>query len=149
MTIPITINGREPKPRVINVKQYSANVDSIVFDIVDDELPTDNAKCFIAGSVYRQSIDLVPTATGGAAQWIISSAFTKESGAFDIQLEVTSDNKVWKSDVMLLIVSYSPTGNNTPSTDDTDTGKATDTLIYTVKPIYNFITTQAIIKLTD
>jgi hypothetical protein len=120
----IALTGRTAKPRVINVKQYSGGVDSITFTI-KDSLPTGKVKGYMISDKYRQDIDFTASDTGGTAQWYIADTFTSESGTYDIQLELTNGTAVWRSDVMLLIVSESTNGSEgvttTPGTS-TDSG---------------------------
>lgn len=105
MEITIGIRGRSPTPRVINVKQYSSKADVVTFAL--GEVFSNKAVCTVVGEEYRQSIEL----KGGKAVWEIAGAFTQKRGSFGIQLEVTDGETVWKSDVMLLIVSESTGGS--------------------------------------
>lgn len=114
MEITIGIKGRSPTPRVINVKQYSSKADVVTFAF--SEVFSDKAVCAVVGEEYRQSIEL----KGGKAVWEIAGAFTQKRGSFDIQLEVTDDETVWKSDVMLLIVSESTGGEKPPESGGGD-----------------------------
>lgn len=104
MEITICVKGRSPTPGVINVKQYSAKADVVTF--VLDGVFSDKAACAIIGEKYRQSIEL----KDGKAVWEIAGEFTQKRGCFDMQLEVTDGETVWKSDVMLFIVSKSTSG---------------------------------------
>lgn len=105
MEMEIGIKGRSPKPRIINVKQYSSGVDRILFTL--DEGFSDEAVCAVVGKTYRQNAEL----KGNTVVWNIAGEFTRKSGSFDIQLEITEGEKIWKSDVMLLIVSESTSGD--------------------------------------
>lgn len=120
MEITIGIRGRSPTPRVINVKQYSSKVDVVTFAL--GEVFSNKAVCAVVGEEYRQSIEL----KGGKAVWEIAGAFTQKRGSFNIQLEVTDDETVWKSDVMLLIVSESTGGSR--STESGGYGVAGDSI---------------------
>lgn len=109
METKIGVKGRSPTPRIINVKQYSSGVDRIVFTL--EEVFGDKAVCAVVGKDCRQSAEL----DGNRAVWNIAEDFTRKSGSFDIQLEITDEERVWKSDVMLLIVSRSTEGNKPAS----------------------------------
>lgn len=110
MEMTVDVAGREPKPRVINVKQYSSGVDKVVFNF--DELPLQNAACSIINNDYKQTLNL----QNDKAEWLIPLAFTQSTGCFDIQLELSKENQVWKSDNMVLIVSESTEGSKPIST---------------------------------
>lgn len=102
----VKFNGRTPKPRIINVKQYTNGADRIIFDF--DTVPIEDAVCRVTSDSLSQTV----TDSGGAVIWDIGDAFTQKSGTLKVQLEMSSGDKVWKSDVMLLIVSESTDGSN-------------------------------------
>lgn len=110
----VNMTDRTPKPRVINVKQYASKTDRVVFTL--DSVPFEG-DATIVGEEYRQSV----SCENGQIIWDIDGCFTQKSGTFDIQLEMSNDEKVWRSDVMLLIVSKSTEGEK-PAPDNGDSG---------------------------
>lgn len=122
MEMKICLSGREPKPRIINVKQYSTGADKIIFDLSGCDVNTEEASCFVVGDKYRQQLIL----NGNNAVWDINGSFTERNGTFYIQLEITKNTVVWKSDVMLLIVSQSTSGEK-PQQSSGGYGVAGDT----------------------
>lgn len=110
----IAITGRDAKPRVINVKQYSSGIDEVTFTI-SGKLPTGKVKGYMVSDKYRQDIDFTASDTGGTVQWYIADVFTRSSGTLDLQLELTNGTEVWRSDVIMLIVSESTAGDEAVS----------------------------------
>jgi hypothetical protein len=113
MNLTVSITDRTPKPRVINVKQYSSGVDTITF-IINDSIPDPSKEtegdvvCEVIGGGYIQ----VLTLNNNRAVWSIAAQFTQKSGSFGVQLKVSGKDSEWLSDVMLLIVSESEDGSN-------------------------------------
>ena len=105
METQIKVTGRNPVPRVINVKQGSADADKIIF-ILDTDFGN-TARCAVIGDKYRQAAEF----NEGIVIWNIAGEFTQNKGSFDIQLEITQGERVWKSDVMVLLVSESAEGS--------------------------------------
>ncbi len=105
METKVRVTGRNPVPRVINIKQGTLAADRVIFTL--DTAFTSAAKCAVAGDIYRQEAEF----EGKAVIWNISEEFTRRKGSFDIQLEITDRGRIWKSDVMVLIVSESTSGN--------------------------------------
>jgi hypothetical protein len=101
MDFTINVTGRSLKPRIINVKQYSNKADRVIF--TPDSMPYDNATCYVISKACKQSVAY----EDNRIIWDIDSSFTAKSGTFDIQLEISDGEKIWLSDVMLLIVSES------------------------------------------
>ena len=110
MEMTIDINGKSPKPRIINVKQYTSGVDTITFNLNGVMTAAGELTAAVVSDEYRQSITL----NGNTAVWCINSVFTSKSGTYNIQLEISNGESVWKSDLMMLIVSGSVSGEKPP-----------------------------------
>ncbi len=112
MEMTINIFDTSPKPRIINVRQYSSGVDKITF-IVEDCPVTGEITANIKGTDLTQEITAQSDEDSVTAIWEIASDFTAEAGCFDVQLRLEGGGKVWLSDIMLLIVSESTDGEQT------------------------------------
>lgn len=106
MDFAINVMGRELKPRIINIKQYSAGVDKIVFNGLDAIAST--GKLYIKGDKYKAPVD---SYADGKAEWSITKGFTSKAGTKELQLYCEDGDKIWLSDIMILIVSESSDGN--------------------------------------
>jgi hypothetical protein len=122
MDLTITLTGRDAHPRVINVKQYSSKADNISF-ILGDDIPMvqPDTVCTVTGCGCIQELSL----DGNTALWCISSLFTQKTGSFGVQLKITTGDTEWYSDVMLLIVSESETGDIAEATTSDTPGHIT------------------------
>lgn len=110
MEMTINISDTSPKPRIINVRQYSAGVDKITF-IVEDCPVTGEIGASIKGTELTQEITVQSDGNTVTAVWEIASDFTAKAGCFDVQLRLEGGGNVWLSDKMLLIVSESTDGD--------------------------------------
>lgn len=99
MDTTIRLTGREPVPRIINVKQYSSGVDRVIFEFN----PLPEGVGYVTFDGGKQALTL----NGNKGVWNVLLPFTRQNGCVEIQLEFVDENTVWKSDLMLLIVSKS------------------------------------------
>jgi len=108
----ININGISATPRIINVKQYSNGVNTITFTL--NTCPLEGKiTAYVKSDSLKQEIPVTTTDNSLTAVWSIASAFTQESGSYNIQLWLENHTQVWLSDVMVLIVSESTEGEAT------------------------------------
>lgn len=117
MEITINVNGTAPKPRVINVRQYSSGVDKVNF-ILNTCPISGEISAAIVGNELSQTIITQNNGNIISALWEIAPVFTAKSGCFDIQLRLEGSGKIWLSDKMLLIVSESTSGETQVSKSD-------------------------------
>lgn len=124
MEITININETAPKPRVINVRQYSSGVDTVNFILntcpISQEINAD-----VVGNGLQQKINAQINNSNTVALWEITADFTSKSGCFEIQLRLEGNGKVWLSDKMLLIVSESTNGGDSNIQTTTSAGQIT------------------------
>lgn len=110
MEITVNISENAPKPRVINLRQYSSGVDKVTFILNTCPIP-ERVSGSIVGNELIQEITANVNGTNTIALWEIAPEFTSESGCFEVQLRLEGENKVWLSDKIILIISRSTEGN--------------------------------------
>lgn len=117
MEITVNISENAPKPRVINLRQYSSGVDKVTFILNTCPIP-ERVSGSIVGNELIQEITATVNGTNTIALWEIAPEFTSESGCFEVQLRLEGEDKVWLSDKILMIVSRSTEGDNQVSSGD-------------------------------
>lgn len=110
MEITVNINETAPKPRVINLRQYSSGVDRVTFVLNTCPIPEGISGAIVSNELI-QEITANVNGTNTIALWEIAPEFTSESGCFEVQLRLEGEDKVWLSDKIILIISRSTEGN--------------------------------------
>lgn len=103
MDFTINVEGRELNPRVIDIKQYSANVDTVTF--VFAAAPV--GEVYVIDDTYRLALNV----SDNSAVWLIPAEFTQRAGGRNMQIEVVNGDEIFRSSVMAVNISLSEGGS--------------------------------------
>lgn len=121
----ILITNKQPVPSIYNVKQYTSS-DIFVFYVPLTELEllnTDKLTANIIAENFTTSITPTFNDTYAVIEWKTKAKETAKSGRFEVQIELSDGESVWRSYKALLVISDSVDGgDNTDDTPSTSNG---------------------------
>jgi hypothetical protein len=142
----ITINDKQPTPAIYNVKQYTSS-DVFVFYMPLSELDLlDTAKLTANIITKNFTTEITPEIEQNdvVIKWNVSAKETAKSGRFELQLELTDGERIWRSYKAVFVVSDSVDGGNDDASEDDKTEEESSYTIGIPEPIVSGVVSDIV-----